>query len=126
MKAVQGGDAAGGQQFLEAKSDEKITSSTAARYMADHKGATWKIVPVKYIPPGGTEPQETKKACLVGQPAPAQICVVTVEVDASGGKPVWFHLAIEQRYGPWQIITVDRVDTKPEDLLPQGSEAHKS
>lgn len=126
MKAVAGGNADAGQAFLEAKSDEKITKTDAGIYMSEHKGAEWKITPVSFIPPGKTDAEQTKSACLIGQPAPAQICVVTVEVDASGGKPVWFHFSVENRYGPWQIIACDRVDTKPDDLLPSGSEAHKA
>jgi hypothetical protein len=129
MKAVQDGAIDGGQTFLEAKSDEAVTGSTSAsRYMAAHKSAPWKVSTVSFPPLGSTSAAPTKTACLVGAggPGDSQICIVTVEVDAPGAQPVWFHFDCELRYGPWQIINVDRVDTKPDDLLPSGNEATKS
>ncbi|MHB8507509.1 MAG: hypothetical protein ACYDGR_02525 [Candidatus Dormibacteria bacterium] len=119
MTAVAAGTPTAGQQYLESKSDEKISGSTdASAYIAQHKGATWKITPLHWPNAQST----TDKACLIGQPAPSQICVVGVEVD-SGGAPVYFHFSVEKRYLPdWQIINVDRVQ-KPDDLIPVGTEA---
>jgi hypothetical protein len=126
MTAIQGGDASAGQAELESKSDEKIDGSTpASRYIAAHKGAAWKILTLNWIPPGSTAATSTQKECLIGAPPPSQICEVVVEVDGGGGK-VWFGFAVENRYGPYQIISVDRNDTKPENLLPQGTEAHSA
>jgi hypothetical protein len=50
---------------------------------------------------------------------------VIVEVDNESSK-VWFHFDTEDRYTPgkWLILNVTRVDTKPDDLLPNGNEAH--
>jgi TPR repeat protein len=131
MKAVEGGSKEGGLEFLQTDINDGIalkSSTSASRWMADHKAATWKVVDVNYADPGTDAAKPTKKACQIGQPAPGQLCVVTVQVDGGGApKPVWFHFAVESRYpvGVWKIVQVDMVDTKPDDLLPTGNEAHK-
>jgi len=44
-----------------------------------------------------------------------------------GAAKVYFHLNLENRYtGKWELIDVDMVDGKPDNLLPTGNEAHKS
>jgi hypothetical protein len=125
LDAVKG-NPDGGAAFLETESTEKLTGSTSlSRFLGKNKGATAKVVPVQWIPVGGGSPVSSKQECLVGQPAPSQICIVTVEVD--GGKPAaaYFHLVIENRYtGKWQIINVDQVDKAPDNLLPSGNQAH--
>jgi hypothetical protein len=129
MQAVAGGDANGGLAYLETDINDGIAltdSTTASRYMAAHKGAKWQIVTVNYPPPGGTAPVPTKKACTVVPPQGGEICIVTAQVDA-GDKPVWFHFSVEKRYGSgWHILDVDQVDTKPDNLLPTGNEAHSA
>ncbi len=121
MSAIQG-NPDGGKAFLMVKSDQKLVGTTSAsRFVAAHKGAKWSVVRVKWQPPGQTSEVNTKSACLVGD----TLCVVTVQVEA-GGTKAWFHFAVEKRYGPWQIIAVDEVDKAPDDLLPNGSEAHRA
>jgi hypothetical protein len=124
MKAVEGGNKDGGQPYLETQSDEKLTGDTpASRYMADHKGANWEVVAVPWVDPGTIgSPKLSKKACLIGKPAPSQICLVTLKVTA-GSETAYFQFSVENRYGPYQIIAVDRV-TDPVQALPQGNEAH--
>ena len=118
---------AGGLQFLESESTEKLTGPTSfSRYIAANKGATAQIVAVPWIPPGSTTSAPSKKACLVLPPQGGQLCIVTVEVKA-GSKTRYFHLNLETRYVPgvFQIINVDAV-SKPDELLPTGNEAHQS
>jgi hypothetical protein len=129
MKAVEGGNKDAGTEFLQTDINDGIAlkgSTGASRYLADHKGAKWQVVEVNYADPGTDTAKPTKKACQIGQPAPGQLCVVTVQVDG-GPKPVWFHFAVENKYplGVWKILQVETVDTKPDDLLPSGNEAHK-
>jgi len=117
----------GGLQFLESESTEKLTGSTSlSRYMAANKGATAQILAVPWIPPGTTSSSPMKKQCLVIPPQGGQLCIVTVEVKA-GSKTRYFHLNLEMRYipGVFQIINVDAV-SKPDELLPNGNEAHQS
>ena len=115
-------DPNGGQQYLESKSDEKLTGSTpASRFMAAHKGATWKVVPVAGFGLTGAE-GTSPNYCL----ALTNICIVTVEIDA--GSPAYFHFAVENRYSttpPWLIIGVDEA-TSPTDGLPTGNSAHSA
>ena len=109
---------AGGLQFLESESTEKVTGSTSlSRYMADNKGATAQIVEVPWIPPGSTTSSPMKKECLVIPPQGGQLCIVTVEVKA-GSKTRYFHLNLEMRYipGVFQIINVDAV-SKPDEQI---------
>ena len=127
MGAVAGGDKNGGLQYLETDINDGIAltdSTTASRYMAAHKGAKWETVTVQYPDPGSNAPKATKKACTVTPPQGGQICIVTIQVTATD-KPVWFHFNVETRYGSgWHIVDVDQVDTRPDNLLPTGNEAH--
>jgi hypothetical protein len=128
MKAVQDGKADGGQEFLEKNINDGIAltgSTSASRYIAANKGAKWQVVTVNYADPGSTTAKPTKKACLVIPPQGGMLCVVTVQVDATGKQPVWFHFSVESRYDPgWRIVNVDQVEGKPDNLLPTGNEAH--
>lgn len=129
MKAVEGGSKDAGAEFLQTDINDGIalkSSTSASRYLADNKGAKWQVVTVSYADPTSDTAKPTQKACLIGQPPPTQLCVVTVQVDG-GPKQVWFHFAVESRYPPgvWKILNVEMVDTKPDDLLPTGNEAHK-
>jgi hypothetical protein len=128
MKAVEGGTADGGQEFLEKDINDGIPltgATSASKYMAANKGAKWEIATVNYPDPGTTTAKPTKKACLVVPPQGGQACVVTVQVNTA--KPAWFHFAVETRYHPdWRILDVDQVDGKPDNLLPSGNEAHIS
>jgi hypothetical protein len=125
LDAVKG-NPDGGVAYLESESTEKLTGSTSlSRFLGKNKGATAKIVPVQWTPPDGKPAGPYKQQCLIGQPPPMQICIVTVEVD--GGKPAaaFFHVVTENRYtGKWQIINVDQVDKTPDNLLPAGNQAH--
>jgi hypothetical protein len=127
MEAVAGGNKDGGITYLEANINDGIAltdATSASRFMAAHKGPKWSIVTINYPDPGSNNPKPTKKACTVQPPQGGQICIVTVQVDA-GDKPVWFHFTVETRYDKgWRIIDVDQVDTKPDNLLPTGNEAH--
>jgi len=116
----------GGLEFLVTESTEKVTGDTTlSRFMAANKGANAKVVPISWIPVGGGTAVPSKKQCLIGQPAPSQICIVTLEVTGGKPSPVYFHVIVENRYGPkWQIINVDQVDKAPDNLLPSGNEAH--
>jgi hypothetical protein len=130
MQAVQGGDAAAGQPYLEANINDGIPlkgPTTASRYMGSHKGAKWVLVAVPWVDPVTKAPVTTKKACTVPPPQGGQLCIVTVEVD-SGSSKVWFHFDTEDRYTPgsWLILNVTEVSTKPDDGLPNGNEAHSS
>ncbi|MEA2646975.1 MAG: hypothetical protein QOE92_2058 [Chloroflexota bacterium] len=130
MKAVEAGNKDAGKEFLQQDINDGIAltgSTSASRYMAEHKGSKWQVVTVNYAEPNSDAAQPTKKACQIGQPPPSQMCVVTVQVDG-GAKPVWFHFAVEDRYpsGTEKIVNVEMVDTKPDDLLPTGNEAHKA
>ena len=129
MKAVEGGQADGGLAFLESNILDGIAltgPTSVSKYMAANKGAKWSTATVNYPDPGSTNPKPTKKACLVTPPQGGQVCVVTVQVDASG-KTAYFHFSVETRYDPgWRIMDVDQVDQKPDNLLPSGNEAHLS
>ena len=87
----------------------------------ERSGRSWRF---PGLTPTG-HPLQTKNACTVTPPQGGQLCIVTVEVDAGSSK-VWFHFDVENRYPPgkWEILNVTRVDTKPDDLLPNGNEAH--
>src|SRR5947209_10690858 len=68
LDAVKG-NPDGGQAFLETESTEKLTGSTTlSRYLGKNKGATAKIVPVKWTPPDGKPAGLYKQQCLIGQP----------------------------------------------------------
>lgn len=125
LDAVKG-NPDGGQAFLETESTEKLTGSTSlSRFLGTNKSAHAKIVPVQWIPVGGSSPVSSKKQCLIGQPAPSQICIVTVQVDGGKPGPAYFHIVVENRYtAKWQIINVDQVDKAPDNLLPTGNQAH--
>jgi hypothetical protein len=125
INAVKG-NASGGIQFLESESTEKLTGTTSlSRFLGTNKSASAQIVPIQWIPPGATAPVSSKKECLIGQPAPSQICIVTVTVTGGKPSPAYFHVNLENRYtGKWQIINVDQVDKSPDNLLPTGNEAH--
>jgi hypothetical protein len=127
INAVKG-NPDGGQQYLESEPTEKVTGSTSlSRFLGTNKSAKAEIVPINWIPPNGDTPQPSKQQCLIGQPPPAQICIVTVQVTGGKPNPVYFHVVLENRYtGKWEIIDVDTVDGKPENLLPSGNEAHKA
>ena len=114
----------GGLQFLASEPTEKLTGATAlSTWVAANKGATLQIVKVPWIPPGGGTAVANDKQCLVVPPQGGQLCIVTVEAKA-GGKTLYFHLDLENRYtGKYEIINVDTV-TKPDELLPTGNEAH--
>lgn len=129
MKAVQDGKQDGGVEFLENNINDGIAltgSTSASRFVAANKGATkWAVVTINYPDPGSTSPKPTKKACTVIPPQGGQLCIVTVQVDASGKPPVWFHFSVESRYDPgWRIVNADQVEGKPDNLLPTGNEAH--
>jgi hypothetical protein len=128
MKAIEGGKADGGQEFLETNISDGIPltgATSASKYMAANKGAKWEVAEVSYPDPGSTTAKPTKKACLVTPPQGGQLCVVTVTVSTA--KPAYFHFAVETRYDPgWRILNVDEVDGKPDNLLPTGNEAHIS
>jgi hypothetical protein len=129
MKAIEGGKADGGKEFLETNINDGIAltgPTSVSKFMAANKGAKWQIDTVNYPPPGTTNPQPTKKACTVIPPQGGETCIVTVQIDAA--KPTWFHLTVETRYEPgkWHILDVDQVDGKPDNLLPSGNEAHIS
>jgi hypothetical protein len=83
------------------------------------------VVAVPWVDPATKAPVTTKKACTVSPPQGGQLCIVTVEV-ASGDSKVWFHFDVEDRYTPgsWLIVGVTEVTTRPDDLLPNGNEAH--
>jgi hypothetical protein len=125
MTAVAKGDTAGATAFLQTDINDgnpPVTEpTTASSYLAAHKGATWKIVAVPWV--NG----DTQKACTVVPPQGGALCIVTVEVDASGAPPVWFHCDVESRYPPgkWLIVNVTEVTTKASDGLPTGNEAHQ-
>jgi hypothetical protein len=128
MQAVSTGDAAAGQPYLQTNINDGIPitgPTTASRYMGAHKGAKWQVVAVPWVDPVTKAPVTTKKACTVPPPQGGQLCIVTVEVD-SGSSKVWFHFDTEDRYTPasWLIVNVTEVTTKPDDLLPNGPEAH--
>jgi hypothetical protein len=127
IDAVKSGPG-GGQAFLETESTEKLTSDTSlSRFLAANKGASAKILSLPWIPPGKDAPVASKKQCLIGQPAPGQICIVTVEVSGGKPSPAYFHIVLENRYtGKFQIINVDQVDKAPDNLLPTGGQAHKA
>ena len=77
---------AAAQQYLETESTEKLTGETSlTRFLAANKSATLKIVTISWTPPDGTSAVASLSECLIGQPAPSQICIVTVAAD--GGKP---------------------------------------
>ena len=127
MQAVAS-DPGGGQAFLETNINDGIPltgPTTASRYLADHKGAQWQVVAVPWVDPASKANVTTKKACTVLPPQGGQLCLVVVEVD-NGSNKVWFHFDTEDRYTPgkWLILNVTRVDTRPDDLLPNGNEAH--
>ncbi|MEA2684221.1 MAG: hypothetical protein QOK05_2549 [Chloroflexota bacterium] len=125
INAVKGSPT-GGTQFLESESTEKLTGTTSlSRFLGANKSASAQIVPVQWIPPTASAPISSKKQCLIGQPAPAQICIVTVTVTGGKPSPAYFHINLENRYnGKWQIINVDQVEKSPDNLLPTGNEAH--
>jgi hypothetical protein len=128
MQAVSGGDAAAEAPYLETNINDGIPltgPTSASRYMASHKGAKWRVVAVPWVDPATKAPVTTKKACTVSPPQGGQLCIVTVEV-ASGDSKVWFHFDVEDRYTPgsWLIVGVTEVTTRPDDLLPNGNEAH--
>ncbi|HEY8741094.1 MAG TPA: hypothetical protein VIN56_10930 [Candidatus Dormibacteraeota bacterium] len=127
INAVKG-NPAGGTQFLESESTEKLTGSTSlSRFLGTNKGATAEIVSLPWIPPTQSAAVPSKKQCLIGQgnPAPSQICIVTVKVTGGKPAPAYFHINFENRYtGKWQIINVDEVDKAPDNLLPTGNQAH--
>ncbi|MFY9614891.1 MAG: hypothetical protein WAT58_05775 [Candidatus Dormiibacterota bacterium] len=130
MKAIEGGKADGGQEFLENNINDGIPltgATSVSKFMAANKGAKWQVATVNYPPPGTTNPVPTKKACTVIPPQGGQTCIVTVQIDVNG-KPAYFHLTTETRYEPgkWHILDVDQVDQKPDNLLPSGNEAHIS
>lgn len=116
----------GGVEFLATESTEKLKGSTSiSRFLGAHKGASWEVATVNFPDPGETAPKPTQKACVIGQPAPGQICIVTFIVK-SGAETAYFHVNLENRYtGKWEIIDVDQVAGKPDNLLPSGNEAHK-
>jgi hypothetical protein len=127
MQAVGGGQQSAAQAFLQKDINDGIPlkePTTTSRYVSQHKGAKWQIVAVPWADAHGN-PLQTKDACTVTPPQGGQLCIVTVEVD-TGSSKVWFHFDVENRYPPgkWEILNVTRVDTKPEDLLPNGNEAH--
>jgi hypothetical protein len=125
MEAAAKGDTNGAKQFLQTDINDgnppATEPTTASQYLAQHKGATWKIVEVPWV--NGT----TKKACTVVPPQGGELCIVTVEIDAPEAKPVWFHFDVESRYPPgkWLIVNVTEVTTKADDGLPTGNEAHQ-
>ncbi|MFN2464208.1 MAG: hypothetical protein ABR573_09950 [Candidatus Dormibacteria bacterium] len=121
------GNPKGGLGFLVTESTEKVTGDTTlSRFMAANKGATPKVATISWIPVGGSTAVPSQKECLVGQPLPSQICIVTLEVTGGKPSPAYFHVVVENRYGgKWQIINVDMVDKAPDNLLPSGNEAHK-
>ena len=128
MQAVSNGDAAAGQPYLETNINDGIPlkgPTSASRFMASHKGAKWQVVAVPWVDPVTKSPVTAKKACTVAPPQGGQLCIVTVEVDSAKDK-VWFHFDVEDRYTPgsWLIVNVTEVTTKPDDLLPNGNEAH--
>lgn len=127
MKAAAGRQQSAAQAFLQKDISDGIPlkePTPASSYVAQHKGAKWQVVAVPWADAHGTATQ-TKDACTVTPPQGGQLCIVTVEVD-SGSSKVWFHFDVENRYPPgkWEILNMTRVDTKPADLLPNGSEAH--
>ena len=122
------GNPTAAQQYLETESTEKLTGETSlTRFLAANKSATLKIATISWTPPDGTAALPSKSECLIGQPAPAQICIVTVAADGGKAGPVWFHVVLEKRYTPtWLIINVDMVEKAPDNLLPSGNQAHKA
>ena len=116
----------GGKEFLVAEATEKLTGSTPlSRYLASHKGAKWEIATVQFAEADTTQPVATQKACM----ALGHICIVTVGVTA-GSESLYFHVQLENRpggyeNGKWQIIDVEAVNGKPDNLLPSGNEAHQ-
>lgn len=118
----------GGLEFLVAESTEKVTGDTTlSRFLAANKGASPKIATVNWIPVNGSAAVPSQKECLIGQPAPSQICIVTVAVTGGKPSPAYFHVVLEKRYtGKWQIIDVDMVDKAPDNLLPSGNQAHSA
>jgi len=134
VKVAQGyadavkGNPKGGLEFLVTESTEKVTADTTlSRFLGANKGASPKVATVNWIPVGGTVPQPTQKECLIGQPAPSQICIVTIAVTGGKPSPAYFHVIVENRYaaGKWQIINVDMVDKAPDNGLPSGNQAHQ-
>jgi|GEM_PF-2688939 len=127
MQAIGGGQQGAAKAFLQKDINDGIPlkePTTTSRYVSQHKGAKWQIVAVPWADAHGN-PLQTKDACTVTPPQGGQLCIVTVEVD-TGSSKVWFHFDVENRYPPgkWEILNVTRVDTKPDDLLPNGNEAH--
>jgi len=120
------GNPKGGLEFLVTESTEKVTGDTTlSRFLAANKGATPKVATINWIPVGATVPVPSQKECLIGQPAPSQVCIVTVVVTGGKPSPAYFHVVLENRYtGKWQIINVDMVDKAPDNLLPSGNQAH--
>ena len=127
MKDVQGGNKDGGQLFLinHPEAQEVLSGATPASvYMSSHKGTQWQVVAVPWVAPGSTaQPAPMKSACLIGKPPPSQVCLITIQVGA-GDSSAYFRFAVEDRYGPNRIISVDRVKNA-NDLLPTGKEAHQ-
>ena len=125
MKAIENGDESAGKPYLETNINDGIplTTTSASRFMKDHKGAKWQIIAVPWVDPATKSPIETKKACTVPPPQGGQLCIVTVEVDA-GSTKTYFHFDVEDRYTPgsWLIIGCTEV-AKPTDALPSGNEA---
>jgi hypothetical protein len=125
MQAAAAGQS--GAAFLQKDISDGIPikePTPVTTYLTAHKGAQWQIVAVPWAD-AHNNPISTKDACTVTPPQGGQLCIVTVEVS-SGSSKVWFHFDVENRYPPgkWEILNVTRVDTKPEDLLPNGNEAH--
>ena len=127
MQALAGGQSAAAQAFLQKDISDGIPlkePTPATTYLSQHKGAQWEIIAVPWAD-AHNNPITTKDACTVTPPQGGQLCIVTVQVT-SGSSKVWFHFDVENRYPPgkWEIVNLTRVDTKPDDLLPNGNEAH--
>ena len=116
----------GGLDLLETESTEKVTGDTTlSRFMAANKGSAGKVATINWIPVGASAPVPSQKECLIGQPAPSQICIVTIAVTGGKPSPAYFHVIVEKRYtAKWLIINVDMVDKAPDNLLPSGNQAH--
>jgi hypothetical protein len=129
MKAIASGNETGAQAYLQTDVNDGIPlkgPTPASRYFAEHKGAKWQVVAVKWKDLHTKADVTTKNACTVIAPQGGEMCLVTVEADpGGGGKKLWFHFDVENRYPPgkWVIVNVTEVDTKPDDLLPTGNEA---
>src|SRR5258708_28926960 len=81
MQAVAS-DPGGGQAFLETNINDGIPlagPTTASRYLADHKGAQWRLVALPWVDPITKANVTTKKACTVVPPQAGQPSLVILE-----------------------------------------------